>query len=163
MPVKRCGQIHLSTKIVPIGKAYCLHLAHTKHRSKIIPQAPPKPNKASPPPPKPTPAKKSAPRFHLIGQSIYLPISIEKKNEDLEALLADDQDPEKGEEQEASETVKAMTLASMILKLNPFQPEEGHKALHLAFIFRCADARTRSIDQANSSKADTRFCLTLKG
>lgn len=94
---------------------------------KIIPQAPPKPNKASPPPPKPTPAKKSAPRFHLIGQSIYLPISIEKKNEDLEALLADDQDPEKGEEQEASETVKAMTLASMILKLNPCQPEEATK------------------------------------
>ena len=94
---------------------------------KNIPQAPPKPNKASPPPPKPTPAKKSAPRFHLIEQSIYLPISIEKKNEDLEALLADDQDPEKGEEQEASETVKAMTLASMILKLNPCQPEEATK------------------------------------
>ena len=94
---------------------------------KNIPQAPPKPNKASPPPPKPTQAKKSAPRFHLIGQSIYLPISIEKKNEDLEALLADDQDPEKGEEQEASETVKAMTLASMILKLNPCQPEEATK------------------------------------
>ncbi len=94
---------------------------------KNIPQAPPKPNKASPPPPNPTPAKKSAPRFHLIEQSIYLPISIEKKNEDLEALLADDQDPEKGEEQEASETVKAMTLASMILKLNPCQPEEATK------------------------------------
>ncbi len=94
---------------------------------KNIPQAPPKPNKASPPPPKPTPAKKSAPRFHLVEQSIYLPISIEKKNEDLEALLADDQDPEKGEEQEASETVKAMTLASMILKLNPCQPEEATK------------------------------------
>lgn len=94
---------------------------------KNIPQAPPKPNKASPPPPKPTPAKKSSPRFHLVEQSIYLPISIEKKNEDLEALLADDQDPEKGEEQEASETVKAMTLASMILKLNPCQPEEATK------------------------------------
>jgi hypothetical protein len=94
---------------------------------KNIPQAPPKPNKASPPPPKPTPAKKSSPRFHLVEQSIHLPISIEKKNEDLEALLADDQDPEKGEEQEASETVKAMTLASMILKLNPCQPEEATK------------------------------------
>ena len=94
---------------------------------KNIPQAPPKPNKASPPPPKPTQAKKSAPRFHLVEQSIYLPISIQKKNEDLEALLADDQDPEKGEEQEASETVKAMTLASMILKLNPCQPEEATK------------------------------------
>ena len=94
---------------------------------KNIPQALPKPNKASPPPPKPTPAKKSAPRFHLVEQSIHLPISIEKKNEDLEALLADDQDPEKGEEQEASETVKAMTLASMILKLNPCQPEEATK------------------------------------
>ena len=102
-------------------------LSACKTPIKNIPQAPPKPNKASPPPPKPTPAKKSAPRFHLIEQSIYLPISIEKKNEDLEALLADDQDPEKGEEQEASETVKAMTLASMILKLNPCQPEEATK------------------------------------
>ena len=65
-------------------------------------------------------------------QSIHLPITIEKKNEDLEALLADDQDsdqdPEKSEEQEtteAGEAVKAMTLASMTLKLSPCKAEEA--------------------------------------
>ena len=109
---------------------------------KSIPQAPIKPNKASPPAPKPTQAKKKAkkrtPHFHLVKQSIQLPITIpipitiEKKNEDLEALLSDDQDsdqdPEKIEEQEtteAGEVVKAMTLASMTLKLSPCKAEEA--------------------------------------
>ena len=105
---------------------------------KNIPQAPIKPNKASPPAPKPTQAKKRTPHFHLVEQSIQLPISIpititiEKKNEDLEALLADDQDSgqdtEKSEEQEtteADEAVKAMTLASMTLKLSPCKAEEA--------------------------------------
>ena len=103
---------------------------------KSIPQAPIKPNKASPPAPKPTQAKKSTPHFHLVKQSIQLPIpipiTIEKKNEDLEALLSDDQDsdqdPEKIEEQEtteAGEVVKAMTLASMTLKLSPCKAEEA--------------------------------------
>ena len=99
---------------------------------KKIPQAPIKINKASPPAPKPTQPKKSTPRLHLVVQSIHLPITIEKKNEDLEALLADDQDsdqdPEKSEEQEtteAGEAVKAMTLASMTLKLSPCKAEEA--------------------------------------
>ena len=103
---------------------------------KNIPQAPIKPNKASPPAPKPTQAKKRTPHFHLVKQSIQLPIpipiTIEKKNEDLEALLADDQDSdqdtEKSEEQEtteADEAVKAMTLASMTLKLSPCKAEEA--------------------------------------
>ena len=97
---------------------------------KNIPQAPIKPNKASPPAPKPIQAKKRTPHFHLVEQSIQLPISIpiEKKNEALEALLSDDQDPEKGEEQEtteASEAVKALTLASMTLKLSPCEAEEA--------------------------------------
>ena len=99
---------------------------------KKIPQAPIKINKASPPPPKPTQPKKSTPRLHLVVQSIHLPITIEKKNEDLEALLADDQDsdqdPEKSEKQEtteAGEAVKAMTLASMTLKLSPCKAEEA--------------------------------------
>ena len=74
----------------------------------------------------------------VVEQSIQLPISIpititiEKKNEDLEALLADDQDsdqdPEKSEEQEtteASEALKAMTLASVTLKLSPCKAEEA--------------------------------------
>ena len=103
---------------------------------KNIPQAHIKTNKASPPAPKPTQPKKSTPHFHLVKQSIQLPIpipiTIEKKNEDLEALLSDDQDsdqdPEKIEEQEtteAGEVVKAMTLASMTLKLSPCKAEEA--------------------------------------
>ena len=115
-------------------------LATYKNPIKSIPRAPIKPNKASPPAPKPTQAKKKAkkrtPHFHLVKQSIQLPIpipiTIEKKNEDLEALLSDDQDsdqdPEKIEEQEtteAGEVVKAMTLASMTLKLSPCKAEEA--------------------------------------
>ena len=85
---------------------------------KKLPEDKPKKTITPPPPQKNTPVQKSAPHFHLAEQSIFLPIIVQEKNENLETLL--NSDPKQ-------ENVATAKLASMALKLGPPKAEEAQK------------------------------------